>query len=402
MSMDPLRIYVIWDEAASGNQADAREIAQQFDGIGMQRDGHRFHVPVRVRYTPSPRVDRGVLQQAPRGIELDRARLNVFVVLYDDRMADNHDAWNRWLDGLRAEVERTGRKDLFIIQAMPGTRRRQFACLPYVQGLPSDDPAAYPDPAAAGTGARGNRYRTRWMLRVVNAIHRQWRTIDGRAGADRNLRVFVSHAKHDGVAYAEQLTELATRINNDLNINIVFDRAWLIPGADYREEFVQTISDGALLVLATDTYHERTWCHFETLTAKRTARPVVVADLAAQGAARTFPYIGNVPSLRVVAGEDVAEPVIEQLLLMVLLESLRVTLWTWEARQRVAVTRSASALTFVPRPPELLDLCESVRSRAPDPVLVIYPDPPIGQHEREFLSAAMPGVDFRALSEVAP
>ena len=49
---DLLRIYVLWhpESAAGHRMADA--IAKHFDGLGMERDGVAYRVPVRFRSEP--------------------------------------------------------------------------------------------------------------------------------------------------------------------------------------------------------------------------------------------------------------------------------------------------------------------------------------------------------------
>jgi hypothetical protein len=92
---------------------------------------------------------------------------------------------------------------------------------------------------------------------------------------------------------------------------------------------------------------------------------------------------------------------IEELLLALLLEALRIQVWKDYAGERLAAQRQTSDLGEVAlfaRPPELTDI--AYHRRAKGAALIVYPDPPIGQDERDLLSAAAPDVRLLALSEI--
>jgi hypothetical protein len=46
---DLFRIYVLWHPESAFGQAAANAIAKHFDGLGMERDGVAYRVPVRFR-----------------------------------------------------------------------------------------------------------------------------------------------------------------------------------------------------------------------------------------------------------------------------------------------------------------------------------------------------------------
>jgi hypothetical protein len=50
--LDFLRIYVIWAPGSTGGDHIAELISKHFDGIGMERDGVAYRIPVRFRNEP--------------------------------------------------------------------------------------------------------------------------------------------------------------------------------------------------------------------------------------------------------------------------------------------------------------------------------------------------------------
>ena len=104
----------------------------------------------------------------------------------------------------------------------------------------------------------------------------------------------------------------------------------------------------------------RPWCRWEVLTAKRLGRPVVAADLTVGRIERTYPYLGNVPSLRVTMPSEpdapIPETAVEQLTAALLAEALRDELW----RELAGTGLQGRLVHLLPRPPELADVSELV------------------------------------------
>src|SRR5215831_12197265 len=88
---DLLRIYVLWHPESGSGQAAANAIAKHFDGLGMERDGVAYRVPVRFR---SEAWDRSSGSEAPGGIPWEDAEHNAIVLLHDELTARDEATWD--------------------------------------------------------------------------------------------------------------------------------------------------------------------------------------------------------------------------------------------------------------------------------------------------------------------
>src|SRR5262249_25744638 len=150
-----------------------------------------------------------------------------------------------------------------------------------------------------------------------------------------------------------------------------------------------------------DAYHGRPWCMWELLTAKKHGRPILIWDLSHRGTLRSFPYLGNVPVVRTPDArferaedtsaeeldvESVKNADVETVLLAFLSEGMRMEIWAAHATAVVKASAIARKTKISARPPELADLARQNVAGAKK--IVVYPDPPIGLHERELLASA--------------
>ena len=154
-----------------------------------------------------------------------------------------------------------------------------------------------------------------------------------------------------------------------------------------------SIQDGAMVAIYTDSYSSREWCRREVVEAKRKNVPMLVADCLQAGDDRAFPYLGNVPVTRVDPGSTVK---VDQLVGRLLDEVFKDLLW----RSRVKrLRRSYPQVMFTARPPELILL-----SALPDNVhdaewTIVYPGPPLGVEETQLFADIAPGVSLHTLAD---
>jgi len=195
----------------------------------------------------------------------------------------------------------------------------------------------------------------------------------GRAGAQLSVafEVFLSHAKRDGVALTTQIRDA---IERDARLRGFFDARDIVAGQDYAQVLTQQAGGAqahALLVVQTDAHSTRPWCHREVVAAKAQNVVMLVVDALEEGEARSFPYQGNVRTVRV----DPAKPDLFRIIAALMHECLRARYFELDAKQRVP-TRAP-----VNRPPELLGVRQKV-------VNLVYPDPALGNSERDLLPGA--------------
>jgi hypothetical protein len=363
---DLLRIYVLWHPESDFGKRTADAIAKHFDGLGMERDGVAYRVPVRYRSVP---WDPTSGAKAPRPIAFDDATHNAIVFLHDDFTArDSRMTWDGYVQTARAEISGRRNVDFYI----------PFACSATCGTLPSDGTTQY---ARQYRWALSDDAKTkRLLLHILHSIRTRLRRIANPA-ADREP-LFVSHAKADGDQTAWSVIDHVNSKGQDVPLQTFYDAKELMPGEDYQQRFIDEIGDGTLLAIVSDLYDTRPWCVFELTEAKRKRRPIVLADVSRVRTSRTYPYGANLPRVRYTQSDKAA---IEALLVDVLSEGLRCDLFLQQAQKKLAeINREGLAL---PRPPELFDLIE----REPDELgkVIVYPDPALPNVEHEIIGRAL-------------
>jgi TIR domain len=209
----------------------------------------------------------------------------------------------------------------------------------------------------------------------------------------RKVQIFLSHSKHDDdgvrIAYA-----IRDRLHAGHGLASFFDVHDIPAGLRFHKVLLQQVRVSAVVAIHTDSYSSREWCRREIIEAKRSNVPLVVANSISELDERGFPYMGNVPVVRLdPRGADRIDFLIGRLLD----EVLKDFLW----RCRVELTRPAADpnVVFMPRPPELISLA-ALPSAAdvPEPVLV-YPDPPLSTEEARLFEEVAPRVQLQSLTE---
>jgi hypothetical protein len=151
----------------------------------------------------------------------------------------------------------------------------------------------------------------------------------------------------------------------------------------------------ALLVLQTDAYSTREWCRIEAIKAKLGWVPTVVVQAIEQAEIRSFPYLGNVPTIRwPLPVPDSADPwsIVLGKLLYEVLRAAYFPEWVRYVAELYGLRRSFRAL---PYPPELLTLLSMHRWVGKHAsTLFVYPDPPLGTEELEILHEAAPNLEI--------
>lgn len=211
-----------------------------------------------------------------------------------------------------------------------------------------------------------------------------WLRGRGRDARDPALEVFISHAKRDGEGLA---LGFRNALEQNWRIQGFFDARDIPAGADWRNTLHDSAGRGAMLIVQTDAYSQREWCQREIEIAKHADLPIVVVNALREGESRSFPYLGNLRTIRV----DPDQPDAERVLFALLEDCLRADY------HRLLLGKVDATIDYSPRPPELWDLPR-------DGVTLVYPDPPISLVEREALPAAVRAVtisQFR-LNQAAP
>jgi hypothetical protein len=209
--------------------------------------------------------------------------------------------------------------------------------------------------------------------------------------------LFLSHTKHDahGLALAIRIFDLVQK--NPYQLGVFLDAQHLRPGLNFWSQLTRAIAKGSFLGISTDKYASRPVCQFEILEAKRLRRPVFMAHLVEKGEDRVFPYAGNVPVRILPKTPSRAE--IDLLVLDACLENLRALSFRREAKTaRDRLTAMGEIVDVLCRKPELSDMFSWNEMKA-WPTVVLYPDPPLANHELKLITQLAGKISFKALSE---
>ena len=208
----------------------------------------------------------------------------------------------------------------------------------------------------------------------------------------RKVEIFLSHSKHDsnGERIAKLIRDRLYQGEGD-SLASFFDVHDIPAGLRFNKVILQKVKVSAVIAIHTDSYSSREWCRREIIEAKRWNVPLVIANSISDVDERSFPYLGNVPVVRMEpAATDRIEYVVSRLLDEVLKDFL------WRCRIQLATPRAGADVMFIPRPPELISLA-GVEDLAK--ATLVYPDPPIGAEEQRLFEAIAPAVRLRSMTE---
>jgi len=206
------------------------------------------------------------------------------------------------------------------------------------------------------------------------------------------VAVFLSHSKHDadGERIAKLIRDYIYRGEGD-SLASFFDVHDIPAGLPFNKVILLKVKVSAVVAIHTDSYSSREWCRREIIEAKRWNVPLVVANCVSDIDERTFPYMGNVPLVRMdPTAADRIDYVVSRLLDEVLKDFL------WRCRIELVAGMAAADVTFLPRPPELISLA-AVKDLAS--ATLVYPDPPIGAEEQRLFEIVAPAVRLRSMTE---
>jgi hypothetical protein len=190
------------------------------------------------------------------------------------------------------------------------------------------------------------------------------------------LRLFISHAKMDGLPLAHALKH---QIASLAWLQSFYDAEDLPSGSNWKRELERGVGSSLIIVLRTEAYDSRYWCQQEVLWADEYAVPAVLVEgrTGLQHSAGTLP-LDRLPTVRIPDGNLV------RILFLALREGLRFLyfLRRVEEMRRAGDLPTPSELrifSFPPSMPALLRACRYLSS-VPDqsiPRIILYPDPPL-------------------------
>ena len=375
----PFALYVVWRPGYVEGERIAAHLRQHFGTDRYRNIVGGVGVTVLFRNTSAPD------DATPLPIDWSESETTAVVVLVDNALA-NDAAWTRYIRDLAGEAEEKGF----------GTRVFPVALEPGSLDVGLDIQALRWDRWTGSELKREQRllreltYEFSRMLR-----HRLEQHADDKDDLQRylqNIQVFLSHSKHDdhGKVVAEAVRDW---LHDNSALSSFLDVHDIPAGLPFSSVIDDSIQDGAMVTIYTDSYSSREWCRHEVMEAKRRNVPMVVVDCLQTVDERVFPYLGNVPSIRM---HPDRRDRIDQIASLLLDELFKDFLW----RQRIEGFRdSHPQVVFTARPPELILLSNLMDNAGDGERTLVYPGPPLGWEETRVFADIVPGVRLCTLAD---
>jgi hypothetical protein len=369
-----LLIYVVWHPAFKRGLELAESIYAHFSRDPKRTNARGLGIPVFFRSAAPPG------SKAPPPIAVDDARHTAIVVLVDAEMVIG-EGWDKYVEELWRQAGATPERHRLFPVAFDDSA---YQLSPLVGEVNFIRTQGHNPEAGSGfllnrlTNELGRLLTQRPTLATVES-----ETTTG--ASPPKMRLFLSHAKADGEKTALVLRDY---IHQNLALDTFFDAIDIAAGFDFENEINAGLGTAAFLVVHTDAYASRVWCQHEVIRAKRHGRPVVVIHAIEEGEARSFPYIGNVPTIRWRPDEPAR---VEAIIGLMLREVLRTEYFKQHFDDLRELFGVPEAVRTLPRAPELLT-CLALRAESDKVPYFVYPDPPLAKQELDLLTELDPNL----------
>jgi hypothetical protein len=377
-----LVVYVVWHPGFREGAALAEVLRTHFRRELYANVAGGTGLSVIFRSEPAPGAT------TPLPVDLSEAETTAIIVLAESNLADDA-GWVEYIHELAQQTDQAG----LAARLFPVSVERE--------GLIVDEQALRWDQWS--TTQHGDALNQRLvselayefcrMLRhYLEHLRRPAEDDDALVKYLQKVQIFLSHSKHD-----DDGERIARLIRDHLygghGLASFFDVHDIPAGLRFHKVLLQQVAQSAVVAIHTDSYSSREWCRREIIEAKRCNVPLVVANCIGDLDERGFPYMANVPIVRMDPQKaDRIDVIVGRLLDEVLKDFL------WRCRVELARGGDASVI-FVPRAPELVSLAGLPPvAEIPHPTIV-YPDPPLSAEEERLFEAVAPHVRLRSVTE---
>lgn len=243
-----------------------------------------------------------------------------------------------------------------------------------------------------GTGDRFEEYQTLpWMTLdtepggradqlAIRLLHGMVRVLARTAYGSPmwNLRLFISHAKLDGLYLARSLRDFFAQQSW---LGSFYDARDIEPGTSWKQALREALGHSLLLVLRTDAYDRRFYCRQEVRWAEAFGVPRIVVD-----ARSGLVHPASDLTLESASTVRIPDGNLARVLFAALQTALRSLLFqrrVYELRQKGRLPTSVEYVKILSTTPsvEALSFACKELARAPgtEQRLIIYPDPPLAE-----------------------
>ena len=311
--IDPVRIYVLWHEECREGRELAQAVYRWFRGSPDDLGEAGYGIPVHYRSQPLPGRGNGPLPIDPHASDI-----TIVVPLVDEHMVTDG-AWRRYLQELYPANPKQPPYPIYPVVLHPAAYQLpdRLAGLNFIRlDRPGDARSGWRVAVSPQRRQRLLSLLTQACCRVLQA-HAPGAPRTGLLPVTADeaglpVRVFLSHAKADGV-------EIATRLRDGLlhhgQLQVFFDESDLPFGHGYTQRLDDAASAGgtstsAMIAVYTDAYAGRPWCQRELRGARTPVRldgedgcrwyhkPLLVVDQLEGERTRFLGEIGQAPVIR--------------------------------------------------------------------------------------------------------
>lgn len=219
------------------------------------------------------------------------------------------------------------------------------------------------------------------------------------------LRLFISHAKIDGLPLAQALKY---HIKNTAWLTSFYDADDLPAGSNWEEELKQGVGASVIIMLRTEVYETRYWCQQEVRWADEYATPAVLVEARTglNHAGASLPF-DRVPTARIPDGNLI------RVLFLALREALRFLHFMrlveeMKREGEIAAAAELHVFSLAPSSAALLRACKLMSKKGTAGAgtrLIVYPDPPLPTGAYEAAEALVekfaPGVQLTTPNTIA-
>ncbi|MBB4635869.1 toll/interleukin-1 receptor domain-containing protein [Longimicrobium terrae] len=189
------------------------------------------------------------------------------------------------------------------------------------------------------------------------------------------LRLFISHAKVDGLPLAHALMH---QIASMPWLSSFYDARDIREGANWQRELEEGVGSSLIVMLRTDIYDSRHWCQQEVLWSDEYATPAVLVDArtSLHLPANSLPF-DRVPTVRIPDGN------LMRVIFVALREGLRFLYFVRMVEEmrtdaRLPAPVELRVFSYPPGMSALLRACRTLAAVDPaTPRYILYPDPPL-------------------------
>jgi hypothetical protein len=378
-----LAIYIAWHPSFDRGAAMAHALFQHYRRDLYQNVAGGSGLPVLYRFKSIEE------SELPLDIDFEDAECTAVILLVEENWTSRPE-WVDWARRLSDRADAAGLRTLIFPVAIDRSGIER-GVIPE-QAIRWDEWGEFPEKSKIVRLITALSYQFCRMLRAylehlehpelpTDDLHRFLRRVD----------VFLSHSKHD--EYGTQIAREFRAFVHDRAYDSFFDVFDIPVGLRFNRVLMEKVKSSAVVAIHTDSFSTREWCRREMLQAKRFQVPLVVSNCIQDLDERGFPYMANVPIVRMDPEKrDRIDVIVARLMDEVLKDFL------WRCRRAIFSKTAGDKVWFLPRPPELIVL-NSISGMDPAPDTLIYPDPPIGAEERELFEQAAPKIRLLSATE---